>query len=135
MAIDVQYNPCCVFPHTRTQYARCWCDSISSGSSVSYDQRWTVIYIIRHQLAKTSINVNCLSYHFPTMATLVANRAMDVNGLAAAARTHTQAVTRNYISQPRLSMSLNVSSLLEAASGQGCDIQGHKNDVFVRIYS
>uniref|UniRef100_A0A3Q3WBC2 Uncharacterized protein n=1 Tax=Mola mola TaxID=94237 RepID=A0A3Q3WBC2_MOLML len=39
------------------------------------------------------------------MATLVANRTMDVNGLAAAARTHTQAVTRNYISQPRLSMS------------------------------
>lgn len=38
------------------------------------------------------------------MATLVANKAMDVNGLAAAARTHTQAVTRNYISQPRLSM-------------------------------
>uniref|UniRef100_A0A7N9AP50 Vacuolar proton pump subunit B n=1 Tax=Mastacembelus armatus TaxID=205130 RepID=A0A7N9AP50_9TELE len=36
------------------------------------------------------------------MATLVANRGMDINGLAAAARTHTQAVTRNYISQPRL---------------------------------
>ncbi|KAF7667843.1 hypothetical protein LDENG_00040850 [Lucifuga dentata] len=30
---------------------------------------------------------------------------MDVNGLAAAARTHTQAVTRNYISQPRLTYS------------------------------
>ncbi|XP_035770872.1 V-type proton ATPase subunit B, kidney isoform [Neolamprologus brichardi] len=39
------------------------------------------------------------------MATLVANRAMDVNGLAAASRTHTQAVTRNYISQPRLTYS------------------------------
>ncbi|XP_068584250.1 V-type proton ATPase subunit B, kidney isoform [Cebidichthys violaceus] len=39
------------------------------------------------------------------MATLVANRAMDINGLAAAARTHTQAVTRNYISQPRLTYS------------------------------
>uniref|UniRef100_A0A671UUP4 V-type proton ATPase subunit B, brain isoform n=1 Tax=Sparus aurata TaxID=8175 RepID=A0A671UUP4_SPAAU len=39
------------------------------------------------------------------MATMVANRAMDVNGLAAAARTHTQAVTRNYISQPRLTYS------------------------------
>uniref|UniRef100_A0A669EMW5 Vacuolar proton pump subunit B n=1 Tax=Oreochromis niloticus TaxID=8128 RepID=A0A669EMW5_ORENI len=30
---------------------------------------------------------------------------MDVNGLAAASRTHTQAVTRNYISQPRLTYS------------------------------
>uniref|UniRef100_H2L6Q0 Vacuolar proton pump subunit B n=1 Tax=Oryzias latipes TaxID=8090 RepID=H2L6Q0_ORYLA len=39
------------------------------------------------------------------MATLVANRGMDVNGLAGAARTHTQAVTRNYISQPRLTYS------------------------------
>uniref|UniRef100_A0A8D3C1J8 V-type proton ATPase subunit B, brain isoform n=1 Tax=Scophthalmus maximus TaxID=52904 RepID=A0A8D3C1J8_SCOMX len=39
------------------------------------------------------------------MATLVANRAMDINGVAAAARTHTQAVTRNYISQPRLTYS------------------------------
>ncbi|KAF3842547.1 hypothetical protein F7725_024498 [Dissostichus mawsoni] len=39
------------------------------------------------------------------MATLVANRAMDINGLSAAARTHTQAVTRNYISQPRLTYS------------------------------
>ncbi|XP_075933514.1 V-type proton ATPase subunit B, kidney isoform [Anarhichas minor] len=39
------------------------------------------------------------------MATLVANRAMDINGSAAAARTHTQAVTRNYISQPRLTYS------------------------------
>merc|ERR1712142_970466 len=38
------------------------------------------------------------------MATLVANRAMDINGMAAA-RTHTQAVTRNYISQPRLTYS------------------------------
>uniref|UniRef100_A0A8C6SSV5 Vacuolar proton pump subunit B n=1 Tax=Neogobius melanostomus TaxID=47308 RepID=A0A8C6SSV5_9GOBI len=36
------------------------------------------------------------------MATLVANRAMDG---PAAARTHTQAVTRNYISQPRLTYS------------------------------
>uniref|UniRef100_A0A3Q3QL78 V-type proton ATPase subunit B, brain isoform n=1 Tax=Monopterus albus TaxID=43700 RepID=A0A3Q3QL78_MONAL len=36
------------------------------------------------------------------MATLV---PMDINGLAAAARTHTQAVTRNYISQPRLTYS------------------------------
>ncbi|KAF7221504.1 brain isoform-like [Nothobranchius furzeri] len=39
------------------------------------------------------------------MATLVANRNVDINGLAAAARTHTQAVTRNYISQPRLTYS------------------------------
>ncbi|TKS85148.1 V-type proton ATPase subunit B, brain isoform [Collichthys lucidus] len=39
------------------------------------------------------------------MTALVANRAMDINGLAAAARTHTQAVTRNYISQPRLTYS------------------------------
>uniref|UniRef100_A0A4W5R479 Vacuolar proton pump subunit B n=1 Tax=Hucho hucho TaxID=62062 RepID=A0A4W5R479_9TELE len=39
------------------------------------------------------------------MATLVGNRTMDING-PAAARTHTQAVTRNYISQPRLSMYL-----------------------------
>lgn len=37
------------------------------------------------------------------MATLVANRGMD--SLSAAARTHTQAVTRNYISQPRLTYS------------------------------
>uniref|UniRef100_A0A673BDS5 V-type proton ATPase subunit B, brain isoform n=1 Tax=Sphaeramia orbicularis TaxID=375764 RepID=A0A673BDS5_9TELE len=37
------------------------------------------------------------------MATLVANRGMD--SLPAAARTHTQAVTRNYISQPRLTYS------------------------------
>eukprot|EP00066_Takifugu_rubripes_P026505 XP_011615771.1 PREDICTED: V-type proton ATPase subunit B, brain isoform-like [Takifugu rubripes] len=36
------------------------------------------------------------------MATLVANRTLDVN---AGARTHTQAVTRNYISQPRLTYS------------------------------
>uniref|UniRef100_A0A8C7FCE1 V-type proton ATPase subunit B, brain isoform n=1 Tax=Oncorhynchus kisutch TaxID=8019 RepID=A0A8C7FCE1_ONCKI len=38
------------------------------------------------------------------MATLVGNRTMDING-PAAARTHTQAVTRNYISQPRLTYS------------------------------
>lgn len=62
--------------------------------SVSFDQHIT------------SSNVCFLGFSvlFPAMATLVANRAMDVNGLAAAARTHTQAVTRNYISQPRLSM-------------------------------
>lgn len=48
------------------------------------------------------------------MATLVANRAMDVNGLAAASRTHTQAVTRNYISQPRLS-----TLLMQTSSSKG----------------
>ncbi|KAG7274014.1 hypothetical protein CRUP_032607 [Coryphaenoides rupestris] len=34
------------------------------------------------------------------MATMVANRGLDAGG---AARTHSAAVTRNYISQPRLS--------------------------------
>ncbi|MBN3295783.1 VATB2 ATPase, partial [Amia calva] len=40
------------------------------------------------------------------MATMVDNRAQDtLNGPEAAARQHTQAVTRNYISQPRLTYS------------------------------
>lgn len=38
------------------------------------------------------------------MATMVQNRPVDLNGPEAAARQHAQAVTRNYISQPRLSM-------------------------------
>lgn len=37
------------------------------------------------------------------MATLLANRPVDLNGPEAAAREHAQAVVRNYISQPRLS--------------------------------
>lgn len=37
------------------------------------------------------------------MATLVANRPVDLNGPEAAARQHAQAVARNYLSQPRLS--------------------------------
>lgn len=37
------------------------------------------------------------------MATLLANRPVDLNGPEAAARQHAQAVVRNYISQPRLS--------------------------------
>ncbi|KAJ8359612.1 hypothetical protein SKAU_G00161370 [Synaphobranchus kaupii] len=39
------------------------------------------------------------------MATLVENRNVDLNGPEAAARQHAQAVTRNYISQPRLTYS------------------------------
>ena len=48
--------------------------------------------------------LSALPTHSPAMATLAANRGMDFNSTAAAAREHTQAVTRNYISQPRLSM-------------------------------
>ncbi|KAI5102702.1 V-type proton ATPase subunit B, kidney isoform [Silurus meridionalis] len=39
------------------------------------------------------------------MATLVANHPVDLKGPEAAARQHAQAVTRNYISQPRLTYS------------------------------
>lgn len=74
---------------------------------VSHDQRSAVIHVIQQhleQLSESSLAFSRSPALYPKMATLVANRAMDVNGLAAAARTHTQAVTRNYISQPRLSM-------------------------------
>ncbi|KAI4899861.1 hypothetical protein NFI96_010934 [Prochilodus magdalenae] len=39
------------------------------------------------------------------MATLLANRPVDLNGPEAAARQHAEAVKRNYISQPRLTYS------------------------------
>lgn len=101
---DLTFNSA-VSPRARPRHARSSGHSIllhpTSASSVSYDLRWTVVCIIRHRhrLPFSFSEIQCA-----TMATLVANRAMDVNGLAAAARTHTQAVTRNYISQPRLSM-------------------------------
>uniref|UniRef100_A0A8D3DMK5 Vacuolar proton pump subunit B n=1 Tax=Scophthalmus maximus TaxID=52904 RepID=A0A8D3DMK5_SCOMX len=64
------------------------------------------------------------------MATLVANRAMDINGVAAAARTHTQAVTRNYISQPRLSIYAEIVHLTlpdgTKRSGQVLEVIGSK---------
>ncbi|XP_037639312.1 V-type proton ATPase subunit B, kidney isoform [Sebastes umbrosus] len=75
---------------------------------VSHDQRSAVIHVIQQhleQLSESSLAFSRSPALYPKMATLVANRAMDVNGLAAAARTHTQAVTRNYISQPRLTYS------------------------------
>ncbi|KAG5266310.1 hypothetical protein AALO_G00229550 [Alosa alosa] len=39
------------------------------------------------------------------MATMMQNRPVDLNGPEAGARQHAQAVTRNYISQPRLTYS------------------------------
>lgn len=69
----------------------------------SYDRRSAVIQL---HLAKHTerFNLSPVFSLYSTMTTMAGNRAIDMNGLAAAARTHTQAVTRNYISQPRLSM-------------------------------